>query len=439
MTTETKGLREERMKLINEARALIEVAEKESRDMNEEEQGKYDTVFADADSLKKRIDRLEDQARIEAEHIKDADPVEGEETSSEKITRQAMDLVVTKQFNHGYDSLDKPQRKILDHYKKEEKVFWKNLQEGYSSLDADEKKIFAENIKTRQQSVGTNSAGGFLVPKQFQLELDKALLEFGGMREAARVIRSDKGGTLDWPTVDDTNNKGRFLAENAAVVDKDIVFGQVQFNDFIASSDMIKVPFTLMTDSAFDMPSFLREELATRIGRLTNEAYTTGSGSSKPKGVTKDTKLGKTAALSTALTAEELIDTFHSVDVAYRRNEKAWWMFTDLTMKAIRKLKDSDGQFIWQPGLRAGEPDILLGKRFIINNDMAEIGKDNISVLFGDFNKYIIRDIGGFILLRLDERFADNLQVGFTGFLRTDGKLIDAGTGPIKHLRHPNT
>jgi len=441
MTTETKGLHEERLKQINDARALIETAEADNRDLNTEEQTKYDKLFGDADALKKRIDRMETQATAEADNAGKLPDVIGDEPegSDKTFTQKELDKVVTKRFVHGEDSLSKNEQKAISQYQKEEDVFWKNMKEGYSSLNEDEKKIYHDVIQSRQQATTPGSKGGFFVPKQFQLEFDKALLEFGGMREAARVIKTDKGGTLDWPTVNDTSNTGRWLSENTTVTDTEVVFGQVQFNDFTRSSDMVRVSMQLLNDSAFDLPNFLRDILAERIGRGTNQAFTVGDGSAKPRGVTLDTVEGVTAALASAITSDEIIDLFHSVDAAYRKNPKAWWMFSDLTLKAIRKLKDADNQYLWQPGLRAGVPDLLLSKRFIVNNDVAEIGLDAKSILFGDFNKYIIRDVGGLIMLRLDERFADDLQVGFTAFVRTDGKLIDAGTAPIKHLRHPNT
>lgn len=442
MTPETKILHEERLKHIADARALIETAEKDEggRNLNDDEQVKYDNFFAKADALKKRIDQFEALAEAEKNDVNKQDPIDPVDPStSTEITQKDMDEAVIKKFDNGYDSLDKNEKNAIAKYQKEEAVFWKNLQLGYGSLNDEEKKIYADAIHSRQQSVGTNTAGGYLVPKQFQLELEKALLPFGGMREAARIITSEQGGTLDWPTVNDTANQGRWLGENEEVQQTDVIYGQKQFSDYIRSSDNVLVSFKLMNDNAFNLPNHLRDLLAERIGRGINVAYTTGNGSSKPRGVTLDTALGITAAASNAITANELIDLYHSVNSAYRKSPKALFMFTDLTMKAIRKLKDTDGQYLWQPGLKLGEPDVLFGKRIIINDDLAEIGVDNKSILFGDFNKYLIRDIQGFILLRLNERFADKLQVGFNAFLRTDGKMIDAGTNPIKHLRHPNT
>jgi HK97 family phage major capsid protein len=109
-------------------------------------------------------------------------------------------------------------------------------------------------------------------------------------------------------------------------------------------------------------------------------------------------------------------------------------MMHDSTFKAIRKLLDSQNRPIFQPDISASSPGTLLGSPVVINQDCATIAASAKAVYFGDFSKYIIRDVQDFTLLRLEERYADFHQVGFVGFSRHDGRILDAGTDPIKHL-----
>jgi HK97 family phage major capsid protein len=149
-----------------------------------------------------------------------------------------------------------------------------------------------------------------------------------------------------------------------------------------------------------------------------------------------------TAANASSIVAADLIDLFHGVDPAYRNGPKVAFMMNDSTLKAIRKLKDDSGgagvgNFLWMAGLSAGIPDTILGKPYFVNQDMASIATTNKTVLFGDFSKYLIRNVREITMLRLVERYADFHQVGFLAFSRHDGRILDAGTDPLKVLVHP--
>lgn len=194
------------------------------------------------------------------------------------------------------------------------------------------------------------------------------------------------------------------------------------------------VPFELLQDSAFDLPSFIARKLGERIGRKQATDFTTGDGSSKPNGIVTASTAGKTAASATAIISDELIDLEHSVDPSYRPG--AGWMFHDNILAAIRKLKESTtNAYIWQPGLQTGIPERILSYPFFINQKMASsIAASAKTILFGRLDKYNIRDVAEVRLVRMNERYADTDQVGFVAFLRSDGDLVDAGTNPIKHL-----
>lgn len=191
-----------------------------------------------------------------------------------------------------------------------------------------------------------------------------------------------------------------------------------------------------MQDSFFDMGGFLGSALGERLGRIQNRHATTGTGSSQPNGVVTASTAGVTLASSSAVTHDELLDLKHSVDPAYRM--QAEWMFADSTLKALKKLKDSQNRPLWLPGIAVREPDTLDGDRFVVNQHMSGMEASAKSILYGDFSKYIMREVLNISLIRMVERYADYHQVGFVAIMRFDGELIDAGTNPIKHAIHPS-
>lgn len=275
--------------------------------------------------------------------------------------------------------------------------------------------------------------GQYTVPETLQRSLEVAMLQFGGMRQGARVIRTADGGDFRIPTVNDTTNKGEILGQNTQVNQQDVVFSQVVLGAYKYSSKMILVPVELIQDNAVDLPTFIGSALGERIGRITNEHFTVGTGSDQPQGIVGASGVGVTGALEDGMTYEEIVDLEHSVDAAYRSGAK--WMFHDKTLAVLKKLKDGDERPLWQAGLAGAAPNTLMGYQYIINNDMPQMGTaTNKSIIFGDLTKYWIRDVVGISLLRLDERFADLHQVAFLAFSRHDGDLVDAGTGPVKHF-----
>lgn len=286
----------------------------------------------------------------------------------------------------------------------------------------------------RAQSL-TDSAGGYTVPEGFSNELEKSLLAFGGPRKVARVIRTSSGNDLPWPTVNDTGNTGRLLAENAAITETAITFGSKTFSAYKFSSDSVLVSSELMQDSAFNLASEVGAMLGERLGRIEASFFTTGTGSSQPGGIVSGAGAGVTAASATAIAADELFELVHSVDPAYRGQSSCGWMMHDNVLLALRKLKDGNDQYLWQEGMSAGEPDRLLGHPITINQNMASsVATGEITVLFGAMAKFIIRDAGSVRLYKLEERYRDNDQTGFVAFKRSDSGVIDAGTDPIKKL-----
>ncbi len=284
----------------------------------------------------------------------------------------------------------------------------------------------------------TTTTGGYTVADAAMQALEVSMLAFGGMRQVATIYRTATGGPLPFPTVNDTAQKGRLLSENTSATETEMTFGQLVLDAYKYSSDYVLASVEFLQDSSIDAGAFLGKALGERIARLQNDHFTTGTGSSQPKGiVTAAGDSSVTLAGTATVTYDNIIDIIHSVDPAYRNNGR--FMFHDGALKMLKKVKiaqysgDTVGVPLWQPSLVAGQPDLIHGYPYIINQSMTTPATAVKSILFGDFSKYIIRDVRDVTLLRLDERFAELHQVAFLAFARSDGDLLDAGTDPVKY------
>ena len=423
-----KELKEARAKLIHDMREIVTAARKDGRQtLNEEEEKKWNLMDTEVESFGKQIVRETELEKreldLETHEPRKASPQTGEQMeTNKKELRRKSDEVFEAWVRGGNLSLTAEQLK----FKREQS----------------ERLLAGASPELRALSVGTDTAGGFTVgdDTSFIDQIDVALKEFGGMRRArSTIINTQTGADLPIPTTNDSAQTGELLAENVAAAEQDVVFGQVVLQSFMYSSKMVKVSIQLLQDGAIDVVGLLARLLGTRIGRITNSHFTVGTGSGQPNGVVPASDQGVvgTTGQTTSIIQADLVDLFHSLDPAYREN--AEWMLNDSSLKVIKKIEDADGRLLWTPGLSASDPATILGKPFIVNNDVVVMAANAKSVLFGDFSKYWIRDVRGLTLLQLRERFAENLQVAFLAFSRHDGDLIDAGTKPIKHYANSAT
>lgn len=304
------------------------------------------------------------------------------------------------------------------------------LRRGSDALNDAQLDFIAANPHefTNVQSTGTDSEGGFLVPQFWGDSLLEEIRAFGNMRAVAQVIATQGGNQFNWPTIDDTADEGEIVAENAAVSDDDLAFGTTNINAYKYSSKVITVPFELLQDERYDLEGYIRGNLARRLARITNKHFTVGTGTNQPRGVVIDASAGKTGATATGITYDELVDLEHSLDPAHRALNPSF-MFHDDTLKILKKLKDGDGRPLWRPGVTGADPDNILNYPYVINQYMAQMATGAVSMLFGNFNKYLIRDVMGVTMFRFtDSVFTRKGQVGFLAFSRHDGKCIDAST-----------
>lgn len=290
------------------------------------------------------------------------------------------------------------------------------------------------NIQKRALSSINLAAGAALVPEGFLNRMEAALLFYNSIRPLADVMRTDGGGPLPLPTVNDTANEGEILGENKAVSEKDVEMGAVTLGAWKFGSKMIIVPVELLEDSAFNLVDFLGRICGERIGRRENRAFTLGTGNNGPLGVVPAATTFSAASAS-ALAFDDVNKLFHSVDPSYRQN--GTFMFHDQVVLTLRTLKDDNNRPLWIVDPLGSQPDSILGRPYVINQHMdSTFASGKKSILFGDFSKYVIRDVASTRMRRLVERYAEKDQEGFVMFRRADGTIIDAGTHPLKVLKH---
>jgi HK97 family phage major capsid protein len=239
------------------------------------------------------------------------------------------------------------------------------------------------------------------------------------MRQLARTI-STSSGDLQISVVA-SQGTAAWVDEAAEIPTSDAGFGQVLLSAYKLAT-MIKVSHELLNDSAFPLDSFLAQDFGRRIGVLEEEAFIIGDGTRKPTGVLSMAQVGKTNAGATSITFDDVMDLYHSLKSPYRN--KAVFVANDLTVKVLRKLKDSNGQYLWQPSLVAGTPDTVIGRPIYVSSFVPQIAANAKVMAFGDFSYYWIADRTGRTFERLDELFAVTDQVGFKATQRVDGKLI---------------
>lgn len=304
---------------------------------------------------------------------------------------------------------------------------------GVSSLSDEDRRLIQGGFVQGDQfknaaGVGTGAAGGYTVPPAFRDKIVQALLAYGPMLSLAETFETDSGVNIPWPTNDDTANEGAILAENTQITEQDVTLGTNSLDAYMYTSKLVRVSYQLMQDRA-DFDTWLIGRLGERLARIYNRHATTGTGTSQPDGIVTSATVGVTGTGSLATTGgfsyDNLVDLVESLDDAYLNSLAGpRFMMHQSVRKALRKIKDTTGMPIWQPGMQSGTPDSLLGYPTAINNHMPTVAQNSKSLLFGDIREaYAIRIVRQNELVRLNERYADFLQVGFFIFGRFDGTL----------------
>ena len=391
-------MRQKRAEVWDKARAFLDEHTNESGVMSAEDSQQYERMEQEVVDLGHTIERME---------------------RAEQMDREMNEPVRQPLASRPEKSPGGRTGRASDEYKL---AFWNMIRNR------------GEHFQVRNAlQIGTDSEGGFLCPDEYEHTLVQALTEENQLRSLCTIIRTESGdrkipivvskGTASW------------IDEEAAYPESDDAFGQTSISAYKLAT-MIKVSDELLHDSVFDVAAYIAREFARRIGAAEEEAFFTGNGTGKPTGLLHTTggaEVGVTTKSATTMTFDEVMDLFYSLRAPYRRN--AVFLTNDATMKALRQLKNGNGDYLWQPSLTAGQPDTLLNRPVYTSSYMPAIAATNKVILFGDLGYYWVADREGRSFKRLNELYAANGQVGFQSSERVDGKLVLAEAAKVLAMK----
>ena len=375
-------LRNKRAKLWNTMEGFLDTHRNSMGVLSAEDDNTYSNMEKDLDSLTNEIKRMERREAIETELNK---PVNQPLTSAPSGAEMPKTGRASNEYKEDFD---------------------RHLRG----------KVLVHNVL----SEGTDADGGYLVPEDFERDIVTALEEENVIRSLAKVITTQHERKIPVATGHST---AQWTAENAAYTESNPTFGQKQIDAF-KLTDLCRVSVELLQDSAFDIEDYLMKEFARAFGIAEEQAFCVGTGVNQPTGIftANGGQVGVTAASSTAITADELISLVYSLKAPYRRNAK--FLLNDATISIIRKLKDNNGAYLWQPSVQAGQPDRLLGYEIYTSPYVPTAAAGALAIAFGDFKNYWIGDRAGRTVQRLNELYATNGQIGYVSTERVDGKVI---------------
>ena len=380
-------LREKRARAWEAAKAFLDSKRGNDGLLSGEDTAAYEKMEKDVVDLGREIERLERAAAIDAE-----------------LSNPTSKPIANKPNNHPEGN--KKTGRATDEYRR---GFWNAMRrKNYYDVNND-------------LQIGSDTEGGYLVPDEFEHTLVEALEEENFFRSLASVIQTSSGDRKI-PVVA-TKGEASWVDEEGAIPESDDAFGQVSIGAYKVAT-MIKISDELLNDSAFNLEAYISREFGRRVGAKEEEAFFTGDGSGKPTGIFNATGGAAEGVTTTgaSISFDDVMDLFYSIKSPYRK--KSVWVLNDTTVKALRKLKDNNGNYIWQPSLQAGQPDMILNRPYHTSAYVPELTAGEKVMAFGDFSYYWIADRQGRSFKRLNELFAANGQVGFLGSQRVDGKLI---------------
>lgn len=376
-------MREKRAKLWNTMEGFLDTHRTEKGVLTAEDDATYNSMEKELNDLTNEIRRMERRDAIEAELKKPVDT---------PLTGKPMD-----------SKMDEKKGRASNAYKED----------------------FGRHLRGRQlihnvMEEGVDANGGYLVPEEFERQIITGLDEFNVMRNLCKVITTSAERKIP---VAATHSTAAWTAENAAYTESDPTFSQKTIDAF-KLTDLVKVSIELLDDSMFDLEEYIAKEIARAFGIAEEQAFCVGNGTGQPTGLftANGGTVGVTTAGATAITADEIISLVYALKSPYRKNAK--FLMNDSTVAAIRKLKDGNGNYLWQPALTAGQPDRLMGYELHTSPYVPTLAAGAYTVAFGDFSNYWIADRSGRTVQRLNELYSTNGQVGFVATERVDGKII---------------
>jgi HK97 family phage major capsid protein len=430
-TKELLELRQRYNAAVKAMRDMHAAVEKEDRGFNADEQAKWDKMVADTEVLQTRIQRAEQVA---------ANEVRSTATSGAPVVEGTLDDpdVHASQRRGGSAGFGD------DPYGQAFRTF---AIHGENGLAQEQRSLLQ---RERRDFSTTPGSGGYTIPQGFYNQLIETQRFVGGFVDptAVTLYETDTGNPVPVPLEDDTANAAAIVAEATSLTTStDAAFTSLTLGAYMYRT-LARVSLELLQDSAFDLESYLARKFGIRLARGYNAHATTGTNSGQPQGLfnaSVGAGIGHTAATGNTLNFPyaSLVALEHSIDPAYRVMPSTRWMFNDILLQGLKGQLDTTNRPIWMPdyafngqGIGQRFPGSILGYPYIINNDAPVMAANARCIAFGDMSAYITRRVRGMMMVRAQERFIDQGQIGFYLFARMDGKYANptavAGRAPIR-------
>jgi len=397
-------------------------------------------------SLDEMLNQIDSQD-IQTEQVQPNDSIIYDGTSAAKSETKMEENKVEEVKVEKNDELSAVKAQIADLEKRfvetQRPSFSVNTGKGAESAEAKNEsaiKAFEQYMRFGDASAikaaneGTAADGGYLVPRGYSNDLVTSINEASILRTAgARVLSINGTNSFRVPTMTNATTAAIIKAESTSFSEEYPTIGEVEFIPYKYTAVSLATD-ELLSDSRLDIFNMiLAPDAVNRFVKAENTAFGTGTGSSAPQGVMVGGTVGITAAATNAITADEIIDTYHSLSSEYR--QRAVWVMNDATLKVIRKFRESSttGAYLWQPGLAQGQPDTILGRPVYTLSTVDTIATGKKVIAFGDMSYFWIADFGGLSFVRLNERYADIGQIGFRWYKRMDSHVMLSSA--IKYLK----
>jgi HK97 family phage major capsid protein len=413
MSEMVKGLRERRASVWEQAKKIADTASEANRNFSAEEQGQWDVLNEEINQLDVRIKSALDTEQ----RAKDAD--EAFNRLHAKPGKQAGQRGQQGGDGDGADELRAWMRgETRSRYfevKPEGPIDWRSVQ-------------------SRALTVAAPTGGGDTVPTSFYDRLVQNLIQTSAIMQSGATILNTAGGEVIQVPKTTAHSTAALVTEGSTIGESDPTFGQVSLGAYKYGC-LIQISRELLDDSGVDLEGYLAMQAGRALGNAFGAHAITGTGTGQPHGLVRDATLGVTGGTGVggAFSSDNLIDLFFSVIAPYRKSPAATWLMADSSIANARKLKDTTGQYIWQPGLQAGVPDTIMGKPVLTEPNVAAVATSGKSVVFGDMSQYFVRLAGGIRFERSDDFAFDSDLVTFRALMRADGALVDL-TGAVKYF-----
>jgi HK97 family phage major capsid protein len=374
-----KAQAEARAKAWESAKALLDQASAEKRDLTAEEQVQFDRINSELDE---RAAAIENIRKIEEREAKAAELARGFEMAT-----------------------------------------------GASASDTDLLRSIARGEVRSHEFRFLTVPNANLVPVTFFDQVWQKAREVGPMLRVSNVLNTESGESIRFPNLTAYSTAAQYAA-GGTIAPSNPTFDSVVLGAY-KQAFLVAVAEELLTDSGVNLEDELARAGGNSIGTRVNALLTTGAGTTEPTGVVTASTLGATGTAAGGVpTGDNIVDLYYSLDGAVRASNSFAFMASPTTIASIRKIKDTTGQYIFQPSLAAGTPDTLLGRPLIENVGMAS-GTSAKSILAGDWSAYRVRVAGGLnVAQSADYQFNLGL-VNYRFQIRVDGNLMD--TAAIKH------